>query len=303
MIKKLFYSFLLLFGALSQAEPLTMNFINTGPPGGSADVFMDAYIPCLNKADISVVKIFKPGADGFIAVQYILNSTDTTDTINVVTGGVGMLQTNKFPNGVDTQQSLTPVIYTGKMETVLLSKTGPGAINSIEELVALSKTRPVNVGVAGGLLPFISREWLDNMGVKYTVIPYKSTTQGQIDLIGGDLDLTFSMFVDSSSLVKAGRLQILTSSMSPVIAAKYAHKNIDNYVNKNKQTTLLPTGSLLTVKKGANPKHVEQLRAAVASCSKQPDIIAKLASLDADMITLSPEEIAKSIAAFRKSHP
>lgn len=285
------------------AQPInhTINFINTGPPGGSADVFMDIYTPCLTSNNIRVVKLFKPGADGLVALKFLLDSTDTENTTNVVTGGVGMLQTNNFPN-INTQLVLQPMIYTGKMDTVLLSKTGK--FNSIAEVRAASQVRPLNVGVAGGLLPYISKEWLDHMRINYTYVPYKTTAQGQIDLIGENIDLAFSMFIDSASLVKASKLQILTSSMSPAVATKYGHKNIDTYIDSSAiNSKLLPTGSLLTVKRGASKKSIDLIRGAISSCNRNSDIISKLAMYDTEPINLTTEEIEKIIAIYKRTTP
>jgi tripartite-type tricarboxylate transporter receptor subunit TctC len=286
-----------MFGMVAAQSNHTINFINIGAPGGSADVFMDIYEPCLASNNISVIKTFKGGADGLIGIQHLMNMTDTESVTHVLTGGAGMLQTNKYPN-IDTEKLLQPVVWTGKMELVMLSK--PGRINSIDELKQLSKTRQVNVGVGGGILPYIAKEWLDALNINYVLVPYKVSTQSYIDAVSGELDLAFSLYLDSAGMVSSNRLQILTSSMNNTMAKKYNHESIYKYVKTDSK--LLPIGTLFTVRSGTKQKTINMLYDTVTKCSRDNNVLDKLAARDTVPIIMTTADTEKKIYEYHRAN-
>ena len=285
---------LFMFGMVAAQSNHTINFINIGAPGGSADVFMDIYEPCLASNNISVIKTFKGGADGLIGIQHLMNMTDTESVTHVLTGGAGMLQTNKYPN-IDTEKLLQPVVWTGKMDLVLLSK--PGRINSIVELKQLSKSRPITIGIGSGILPYIAKEWLTALNVDYVIVPYKVSNQAFVDVVSGDVDLSLSLYIDSSGMVTGNRLQILTSTMSASMAKRFNHEPITNHVKMDSK--LLPIGTLLTVRAGTKQKTITMLYDAVTKCSMDKEVLAKMSARDTMPIMMTTTDIEKKIHEYR----
>ena len=285
---------LFMFGMVAAQSNHTINFINIGAPGGSADVFMDIYEPCLASNNISVIKTFKGGADGLIGIQHLMNMTDTESVTHVLTGGAGMLQTNKYPN-IDTEKLLQPVVWTGKMDLVLLSK--PGRINSIVELKQLSKSRPITIGIGSGILPYIAKEWLTALNVDYVIVPYKVSNQAFVDVVSGDVDLSLSLYIDSSGMVTGNRLQILTSTMSASMAKRFNHEPITNHVKMDSK--LLPIGTLLTVRAGTKQKTITMLYDAVTKCSMDKEVLAKMSARDTMPIMMTTTDIEKKILEYR----
>lgn len=288
--------FLLIAGS-AVAQPInhTINFINVGAPGGSADVFMDIYEPCLAANNINIIKTFKGGADGLIGIQHLLlNTSDTDDVTHVLTGGAGMLQTTRYQS-LDTEKVLQPVVWTGKMDLVLLSK--PGRINSIVELKQLSKSRPITIGIGSGILPYIAKEWLTALNVDYVIVPYKVSNQAFVDVVSGDVDLSLSLYIDSSGMVTGNRLQILTSTMSASMAKRFNHEPITNHVKMDSK--LLPIGTLLTVRAGTKQKTITMLYGAVTKCSMDKEVLAKMSARDTMPIMMTTTDIEKKIHEYR----
>jgi len=294
-MKKLFT--LLLALSVSVVYGHTMNFINIGAPGGSADTFIGIYSPCLAANNIDVIKSFKPGAEGLIGIQHLLSTKDTDEVTNVITGGAGLNATNKYP-GLETMNTLQPVIYMGKIEVVLVTANNVVSVASLKEL---SKSRPLNVGVGSAVLPTIAREWMTSLGLDYQLIPYKTGAGPLVDLINGNLDLAVSMIVETDSLIHAGKLKVVTSTMDNAMAARFEHRPISYYVGDDK-SALIPIGTLLTVRKGAPKKNVELIKAAVNLCNRNPAVIAKLAEHNSSPINMSTEEINRLIKTYKQQH-
>ncbi len=67
-MKKLITLFLLTFG-IANAQTHTFKFILSSGPGSGSDVSIETYAPCLKKQNISVLKEYKPGAEGLVAIK------------------------------------------------------------------------------------------------------------------------------------------------------------------------------------------------------------------------------------------
>ena len=186
-----------------------------------------------------------------------------------------------------------------KIEVVLVSAKDD--LKSVAALRQLAKSRPLNVGVGSAVLPTIAREWMTSLGLDYQLIPYKTGAGPLVDLINGNLDLAVSMIVETDSLIHAGKLKVVTSTMDDAMAARFEHRPISYYVGDEK-SALIPIGTLLTVRMGAPKKNVELIKAAVNMCNRNPAVIAKLAEHNSSPINMTTEEINRLIKTYKQQH-
>jgi tripartite-type tricarboxylate transporter receptor subunit TctC len=118
--------------------------------------------------------------------------------------------TKKLP--YDPIRDFAPVSLIDASPVVLVVNPSVPA-NSVEELIALAKTRPgtLNFGSAGnGTIGHMSGELLKTMsGIHMVHIGYKSVSQALTDVIGGQLQLLFHVATAVVPHVKVGQLRAL----------------------------------------------------------------------------------------------
>jgi tripartite-type tricarboxylate transporter receptor subunit TctC len=83
---------------------------------------------------------------------------------------------------------------------------------SISDLVALAKARPGKLNYAavpGGVPHFMGEMLKSARGVDIVMIPYKSTTDAEVDVIAGRVEIWFTTLASALPLAKANRVRIL----------------------------------------------------------------------------------------------
>jgi tripartite-type tricarboxylate transporter receptor subunit TctC len=157
----------------------------------------------------------KPGAGGNIAAQYVkgqpadgytlLLAIDTTFTVNPA------LYKNKlgFDPVKDFVAIAVPVTY-GQMLTVHPSVPA----NSVKELIALSKQKPLSYASGGVGSPshLVAAYFLSTAGATMTHVPYKGTGQSVQDVLGGRVEVLFAVTSGVLPYVKDARLRALAVS-------------------------------------------------------------------------------------------
>jgi tripartite-type tricarboxylate transporter receptor subunit TctC len=156
----------------------------------------------------------KAGAGGNIAAEMVAKSPpdgytllfaiDTTFTVNPA-----LYKKLPFDPVKDFATISVPVTY-GQMLTVHPSVPA----NSVAELVALSKQKPLSYGSGGNGSPshLVSAYFLATSGATMTHVPYKGTGQSVIDALGGRLDMLFAVNTGVLPHVQAGKLRALAVS-------------------------------------------------------------------------------------------
>lgn len=165
------------------------------PPGAGNDLIARAVANRL--AEIwkqPVVVENRPGASGSIGADTVARAAPDGYTLLLVGSShlIHAAMSQKLP--YRAVEDYTPVSVVGTGQLVLeINKELP--VNSVQELIALAKTRRLAYGSAGSgtSVHIIGEMFSRAAGVQMTHVPYKGSAPAQTDLIGGQVQLIFQV--------------------------------------------------------------------------------------------------------------
>lgn len=287
-MKKLLALLLLAFG-IANAQTQTYKFILSSGPGSGSDTTLEAYSNCLKQQNILVLKEFKQGAEGLVAIKYLNQQTDSDKVTNILVGNFGMSALSKFPN-VNMLEDVHPITYLNQVNMVFIAKHG--GISSIEDAVKLSKQRPINIGISTASGTFLSENLFKTLNVPYQLVPYKNNTGAITDLLNGSLDMSVDTFIGAKQLVDADKLQIVTSTLNKKTATQYKHTSIEKY---NSKLHGIPLGIILSVNPTLPKEEKVELAKIINTCNKDVDVLEKLEKIGSSPVYLTTDEIRNII--------
>jgi tripartite-type tricarboxylate transporter receptor subunit TctC len=183
-------------------------------PGGGNDVFARQMAKSLGELRRqSVIVDNKPGAGGNVGTEQVVRGA--ADGSTLLLGHSGTVSINpalykqlKF----DPQKDLAPVAMFASSALVLVVPAA-SPVKTVAELVALARSQPGSLNYASsgsGTGGHLTGELFEQKsGVKIGHIPYKGTAPGLTDLVGGQVQMMFSVIPPALALVKSGRLRAL----------------------------------------------------------------------------------------------
>jgi tripartite-type tricarboxylate transporter receptor subunit TctC len=140
--------------------------------------------------------VAKAAPDGY---TYLMGTTTTAINASLVT---------KPP--YDMKRDLQPVTVLGLYAMVAVVPASSPA-RSLQELVALSRTKPLSAGSGGNGTPqHLTLEIFNGAsGAKILHVPFKGGGPAITNLLGGQIDVVFSLSAECINQVKAGKLRAL----------------------------------------------------------------------------------------------
>lgn len=293
-IYKLFLLFFLAGNALAQEQ--TFHFILSSGPGSGSDLSLEAYSTCFKKQNIKVIKEFKPGGDGIVAINALRQAPNINNNYSyVLMGNFGLNMLGKFPN-IDLLEDINPLVYLNQVHLAVVSNKQK--VSSINDLIKLSKSRPLNIGSSSPSGTYVVNKLFTELNLPYQVVPYKNSSSTLTDLLNGSIDAAIDTFVGAKQLVDAEKLQIITSSLDPVQANQYSHLNFSKHIPSFNTKYL---GLILSVKPTTPADQRKILIDAVDVCHNDKELIQKLSSLGSAPITnITTEQIRSAVQSFSK---
>lgn len=181
-------------------------------PGGGTDAMARAVAdrlgPLLKQP---VVVENKPGASNTLAADATAKATDGhTMVMGVVTAHA--IAPHLLKLNYDSAKDLVPVVFVGAVPNVLVVGNGVPA-DSVAALVKLAKQSPgqLNYATSGaGSTQHIAAEMFkDAAGINITHVPYKGSGPALVDLIGGQVQLSFDTLPSVIGQIKNGKVRPL----------------------------------------------------------------------------------------------
>lgn len=181
-------------------------------PGGGTDAMARAVAdrlgPLLKQP---VVVENRPGVSNTMAADVTAKSTDGhTMVMGVSTAHA--IAPHLLKLGYDNDKDLVPVVFVGAVPNVLVVNNALPA-DSVQSLIKLAKSKPgqLNYATSGsGSTQHIAAElFKDQAGVFITHIPYRGSGPALVDLVGGQVQLSFDTMPSVIGQVKAGRIRAL----------------------------------------------------------------------------------------------
>ena len=262
-------------------------------PGGSSDIIARAISQPLSEAfKQPVVVENKPGANGNAGTEAVAKSA--ADGYTMLLCDVGALAItpsvyNKL--SFDPSKDLIGVGMLAYSPHLLVVHPSVPA-NNLKELVALSKTTPLNFAVtAMGSAPHLAGVAVEQgSGAKWTYIPYKGGSQAIQDTIGGQTQVLMNGMLATLPHVQSGKLKVLGVSRAtrvPLLpnTPTIAEQGIKGFESGTWQGVLLPAGT--------PPAVVAKLAAELTRIIRSPDVRSRLTAQGAEVYTMSPAEFAQ----------
>lgn len=189
-----------------------IRFITPYAPGGST-TYMARLIGqhYMERWGQNVIVDNRPGGNTIIGTETLAKSPPDGYTIMLATSTLSILSSlTKTP--YDPIKDFAPIASLGYAPQVLVLHPGVPA-NTVQEVIALAKAKPnsLNFGSSGAGGPTHLSGELFNLlaGVKTQHIPYKGAGPVMNDLLGGHVQMFFSVPVNILGHVKNGKLKAI----------------------------------------------------------------------------------------------
>ena len=280
-------------GAAAQAWPSKpIRIIVPYTPGGSSDIIARAISQPLSEAlRQPVVVENKPGANGNAGTEFVAKAPADGYTLLLCDVGALAITPSVYAKlSFDPSKDLRGVGMLAYSPHLLVVHPSVPA-NNLGELVALSKTTPLNFAVtAMGSAPHLAGVAVEKAsGAKWAYIPYKGGSQAIQDTMAGQTQVLMNGMLATLPQVQAGKLKVLGVSWAtrvPLLpnVPTIAEQGIKGFESGTWQGVLLPAGT--------PPVVVARLAAELTRIIRSPDVRSRLTAQGAEVYTMSPAEFA-----------
>jgi len=277
------------------AKPIRLIVPST--PGGSVDTLARTVGPRLaEKWGQQVIVDNRSGAGGAIAGELVAKSPP--DGYTLLVGTVASLATNvslqkKLP--YDPAKDFAPVTLLATQNLMLLVHPSL-PVKSVKELTALAKKRPGSLSFSSagnGTGGHLSGELYKMLaGVDLLHVPYKGVAPAMIDVVSGQVTMTFASILSGAQQVRTGRLRALAvtgARRSPAVSdlPTMMEAGVANYESATWYGIVAPAGTPADI--------INRLNGEITSILKGQEMNDRLTKEGADPVGNTPAEFARHI--------
>lgn len=267
-------------------------------PAGPTDILARLAANQLSKElNQTVIVENRPGASGAVGLQSVARAP--ADGYTLVIGGLPAQILNPALRdnlAYDAEKDFKTVAILAHVPYILVTRPDlPG--KSLPEFIDyLSNSKgELNYGSPGvGNTSQVTAEMFKSaIGVDMTHVPYKGDAPAIQDLMGGSLDLVFTLPVGVLQLVEAGRLTAVGTAApqrSPVLPdlPTFAEQDLKGVEAQTWFSVLAPSDTPDAI--------VKTLNEAINTAVQRPDVREKMASLGAVPASGTPQEVEAFVA-------
>lgn len=210
----LLVSFAILLGTSAIADNYPsrpIKFVVPWPAGGTADQRVRQIAEKLAKAvGQPVIVDNRPGASGAIGASTVAKAAP--DGYTLLWGSIYDLAINPAIDsalGYDPTRDFAPITQAATSYLVLDARPGLG-VKSMRDLISLAKAKPgeLTCGTAGVATAahFALERLNQNANIDITHVPYKGESPLLIDLLGGHVNIAFTVTTASLPYINAGKV-------------------------------------------------------------------------------------------------
>ena len=262
------------------------------PAGGASDVTARVVADKLSKKWNNPVYVEnKPGVNGIIGTETIAKAAPDGYTMGLVASShvANPALYKMLPFALS---EMAPVTITAQVQLGLVVNPKVPA-KSVQELIALAKSKPgkVNVATSGrGSNPELwALAFQQVTGTKFQDVPYKGSGQAHPDLLAGHVDVMFDAVAAVMPHVRAGNLRLLAvggAKRSPFLpdTPTMVEAGVPGYVMASWGAVIVPAKTPAAI--------VTKLNRDIVDVLNEPDVKERLAGLNAEVIANSPSEAA-----------
>lgn len=237
----------------------------------------------------------QPGAAGVIGTDRLAKATPDGYTIAGLNDGtLTMLPHLRAKLPYDSIESFEPVSLVAEISWVLIANPNFEA-KSVPELIALAKARPGKIDYSSGgngSPQHVAMEIFKSANNLYmTHIPYRGATQSALDVMSGQIPISFSALSIVLSHIKAGKMRALAvgnPKRSPLLpdVPTVAESGVPGYE--------FATWGGIFVPKGTPKAIIDRLNAETVKAVNDPVVRDRLASQGLIPRGSTPAELAQA---------
>ncbi|MGC4395215.1 Bug family tripartite tricarboxylate transporter substrate binding protein [Hydrogenophaga sp. T2] len=259
------------------------------PPGGSSDIIARAISQVLGESlGQPVVVDNRAGANGNLGAALVAQSPADGYTLLLCDVGALAISPSVYKLQFDPSKDLRGVTMLAYSPHMLAVHPSVKA-NTLQELVALSKTSDLNFAVtAMGSAPHVAGVAVERAtGAKWTYVPYKGGSQAVADTVAGQTQVIMNGMLATLPHVQSGKLKVLGISKRtrmPLVGGvpTLAEQGVKDFESGTWQGVLVP--------KGTPPAVVARLNTELIKAIRNPEVRARPAGQGAEVHTMQPAE-------------
>jgi tripartite-type tricarboxylate transporter receptor subunit TctC len=221
----------------------------------------------------------KAGGSGMIGALAVVKAAPDGHTLLLGSAGETAINTFVYKAKMQYQpaKDLAPITLVTRVPNVLVAANN-FPVKNMEELVAYAKKNPGKVSYSSsgvGNPQHLNGELLEEVaGIHMVHVPYKGASGQIVDVVSGNVELTFVSYTAAKGFIKDGKVKALgvtsakRASFDPNIPAIAEYKPLAKYQLENWFGLFAPAGTPDAV--------VQKLNAAVTQALKDPELAKRL---------------------------
>ena len=269
------------------------------PPGGSTDLMARVLGAKLGEAfNQQVIVENRPGASGMIGNELVARATPDGHMLTMGTIGAMSVNPSLFKSmPYDSTRDFAPVTLTGNVENLLVVHPSV-PVRGVKDLIALAANKPGMLIFASsgiGNAPHLAGELFNQLAnVKMVHLPYKGGGPAMIDLVAGQVSLSFASMPSSLPFAKSGKLRAVAvggakrSPAAPEIPT-VAENGLPGFDVTDWQGLLAPAKTPATV--------IDRLNRETIRILNEREVKDRLAAAGLQVATNTPAQFADFIRA------
>ncbi len=238
----------------------------------------------------------RPGGNAIIGSEALTKSAPDGYTI-MMTSVDHTVIPQLLPTPYDPVKDFVPV---GAVSyTQLLLVVNPSVpVNNLQELIAYAKANPGKLNYASsgsGGVPHLTGEMFSNLaGIKMQHIPYKGGGPAMIDLVGGQVQLTFAIPINAIPHIKNGKLRPIAITGT---ARNEALPQVPTFTESGVPGLDVKTWFAVFAPVGTPKPIVDKLSEDIRKALAMPEVKEKLAAQGMEPYVTTPDEFAAIVKA------
>ncbi len=233
----------------------------------------------------------RPGAGGNVGIDALAKSAPDGHTLAWVVDFSLTVSPVLYPKmPYDVEKDIAPVCTFAAGEVALVVHPSV-MVNSLQELIALAKTKPLAFASGGNGSPghMVGELFKRELGLELmTHIPYKGNASATLSVVGGETQMLFGALPGSLQHVRAGKLKALAvmanerSAFIPDVPTS-RELNFPKLLASNWFGVIAPAGTPRDI--------VDRLQHEIAAIAKEKDYIERIEKTGLKPFVTTPEQM------------